>query len=221
MLSSSSAELILTTSQRCGWLRSTISAEFPLTSFIFSPHRVRAAKKVQTGTLSSLVEGELQRGIVPTTATSWCWKACGCWLHWERRKKNQRHGSVLHLYMCCFQLSMVPSESESSFLMQEFLCSSVRLEQAWISMSVATAARMTFCRNQKNKDEVQIVTELWHTATFGRMIPRVLPGLEEGLSLFPFVYPWPAVQNMQPRKTAWLPKEIAGKLGDNSKLIDE
>ena len=52
-LSSSSAKLILNTSQRYGWLQSTTSSEFPLTSFIIFPLTVQAAKKVQTGILSS------------------------------------------------------------------------------------------------------------------------------------------------------------------------
>lgn len=51
-LSSSSAELILNTSQRYGWLQSTTSSELPLTSFIIFPLTVQAAKKVQTAILS-------------------------------------------------------------------------------------------------------------------------------------------------------------------------
>lgn len=53
MLSSSSGELILNTSQRYGWLQRTTLSEFPLTSFIIFLLTVLAAKKVQAGISSS------------------------------------------------------------------------------------------------------------------------------------------------------------------------
>lgn len=132
MLSSSSVELILSSSQRCGWLRSTISAVFPLTSFIFSPHRVRAAKKMQIGTLSSLVEGEFQKGTVPTIATSWCWKACGCWLHWERKKKQETWVGLASLYV------LLPAERGSQWIgkLIPHAGISMQLCKAWTSLSL-------------------------------------------------------------------------------------
>lgn len=176
MLSSSSEELILSISQSYGWVKSTISSEFPLTSFIIFPQRVRTAKKVQIGILSFLVEGMFQRGAVPTTATSWCGKASGWGYYTEKEGKSRDIGQSC-IFTCTASSWVwftVNRKAHSSC--RAFLGSFVRLDQAWVYMSVASATRIIFCRNQKNQAEVQMVTELWHTPTFRKMIPRVLPG---------------------------------------------
>lgn len=162
----SSAELMLNTSQRYRRLQSTISSELPLTSFIVFLHRAQAANKVQIGILNSPVEEQLQRRTVPTSCTSWCGKS-GCW---ERRKK-QKHGSVLHLYICSasswvwFTVHRKPHSSS-----KQFLCSFERLGQAWVSVSVASSRRITFYKNQKNKAEVQTVRWLSHKPPLGGWI---------------------------------------------------